>query len=274
MKLLNLGCGNRYHKSWTNIDFYSANESVLSHDLTQGIPFDNDTFDVVYHSHVLEHFSKTGAAAFLKECFRVLKPNGIIRIAVPDLESIARIYLQQLESAYNREAGAEANYDWIVLEMYDQTVRNRRGGDMADYIFQGNLANESFVYARHGLEAKNLRKEFLNAKDQNKHQNTTDSLYNRVFNFGAYKRKLIKLLLGKEYISYEIGKFRMSGEIHQWMYDRFSLSRLLLQTGFKNPVKMTAFSSSFPEWNTFELESKEGEIFKPDSLYMEAFKIN
>ncbi|MFN9648236.1 MAG: methyltransferase domain-containing protein, partial [Pseudanabaena sp.] len=59
MKLLNLGCGHRFHSAWTNIDFRSNNENVIAHNLLKGIPFPDQSFDVIYHSHVLEHFSRS-----------------------------------------------------------------------------------------------------------------------------------------------------------------------------------------------------------------------
>ena len=84
MKLLNLGCGARFHSDWTNVDFVSTVKNVLAHNLRMGIPFSNETYDVVYHSNVIEHFSKEEAPNFMGECYRVLKRNGIIRIAFPD----------------------------------------------------------------------------------------------------------------------------------------------------------------------------------------------
>jgi predicted SAM-dependent methyltransferase len=93
MKLLNLGCGNRYHPDWTNVNFTSTGDGVIAHNLTQGIPFPDNYFDVVYHSHVLEHFPKAQAEDFIKDCYRVLCPQGILRVVVPDLEEIARTYL-------------------------------------------------------------------------------------------------------------------------------------------------------------------------------------
>ncbi len=57
--------------------------------MRQGIPFPDRSFDVVYHSHVLEHLSKSEASKFLKECSRVLRPQGVLRVVVPDLEEIA-----------------------------------------------------------------------------------------------------------------------------------------------------------------------------------------
>ena len=113
-KFLNLGCGSRFHSSWTNIDFNSTGGGVIAYNLTRGIPFPNASFDVVYHSHLLEHLPRDSAEGFICECHRVLKMNGVLRVAVPDLEIIARTYLKALERAL---AGSEewiANYEWIM----------------------------------------------------------------------------------------------------------------------------------------------------------------
>jgi predicted SAM-dependent methyltransferase len=84
MNYLNLGCGKRYHCNWTNVDFTAIGEDVIGHNLLNGIPFKDESFDAIYHSHVLEHFSKNDGLAFIRECFRVIRIGGVIRIAVPD----------------------------------------------------------------------------------------------------------------------------------------------------------------------------------------------
>lgn len=121
---LNLGCGAKFHKDWTNVDFVSTGENVIGHNLLAGVPFEANRFDVVYHSHVLEHFPKDKAVEFIKECHRVLKKGGIIRVAIPDLEQIARNYLKYLEESLNKTPKAAEKYEWSLLEMYDQVVRN------------------------------------------------------------------------------------------------------------------------------------------------------
>ena len=138
MKNLNLGCGYNYVVSseWTNLDFISTGEGVMAHNLLSGIPFESESFDLVYHSHLLEHFTKEDGEKLIAECFRVLRPGGILRIAVPDLESIVKNYLNVLESGLNKPGDEmiRANYDWIILELYDQTVRTKSGGNMAKYL--------------------------------------------------------------------------------------------------------------------------------------------
>lgn len=68
------------------------------------------------------------------------------------------------------------------------------------------------------------------------------------------------------------GLFRQTGEIHRWMYDRFSLRRLLEKTGFINVRVCRADESSIPNFNSYDLDMIEGRIRKPDSLFMEGIK--
>ena len=281
-KYLNAGCGTRFHSAWTNIDFSSTSENVIACDLSKGIPFPDNFFDIVYHSHLLEHFSKQDSESFIKECYRVLHPKGVLRVVVPDLEQLARIYLLALEQAIAGNEEWAANYEWILLEMYDQTVRNHPQGEMGTYFFRKHIPNEEFVLKRCGIEAKNLRETAC----QYQHQHPTEStsigdrpkhllkgIY-RFLRYPSYRRELLlKSFLNKEYSALQIGRFRQSGEVHQWMYDRYSLAFLLEQRGFKNIVQRTATESYVPNWSSFNLDTEsDGMVYKPDSLFMEAIK--
>lgn len=281
MKLLNLGCGYRYNKEWTNVDFVSTGPGVQAHNLLQGIPFADNTFDAVYHSHVLEHFTRTDAGTFIKECYRVLKPGGIIRIAIPDLEKIATLYLQKLNAALQGDAHASKDYDWIMLEMYDQTVRTKSGGDMMAYLQQDVIPNEAFVFERLGEEARHARTQFLSERGRPappRAESGTNYL-SKLFSPSVYVNQLKKLLFKKELeaikkqeVLLKLGAFRLGGEIHQWMYDRYSLNKLLTETGFHGFKVKSAFESNIPDWSKYELESKNGIVYKPDSLFVEAVK--
>src|SRR5690606_16778965 len=56
--------------------------------ITDRFSFSDNSIDVVYSSHTIEHLSYDEASFVFKESYRVLRPNGLIRIVVPDLESI------------------------------------------------------------------------------------------------------------------------------------------------------------------------------------------
>jgi predicted SAM-dependent methyltransferase len=66
--------------------------------------FETGTFGEVYASHVLEHFDfKDELHATLKEWHRVLIPGGLLRVSVPDMDTLARLFLdRQLLSVEDR----------------------------------------------------------------------------------------------------------------------------------------------------------------------------
>lgn len=215
LNYLNVGCGNKYHKDWVNVDMHSNGPDVISCNLLKGIPFPDETFEVLYHSQVLEHFPKEKAFDFIKECHRVLKKNGIIRIVVPDLENIVDEYKKYLnENLENPTALTEANYDWIMLEMYDQTVRNYGGGQMGKYLQQEKLVNEQYVIDRIGYfdrTSPNLRTFKSIIKDAFKGGNNGVGpivFLKKVL--GYAKRKIINLFLSEKY---KLGSFRLGGNL-------------------------------------------------------------
>ncbi len=276
-RLINLGCGARFHQDWTNLDFNPINSSVKQCDLREGIPYPDQYFDVVYHSHILEHFPKLMGVHLLTECHRVLKRDGIIRIAVPDLEKIATLYLQALELALQGEHQWSRRYDWILLEMYDQTVRERSGGEMASYLSQEIVPEEKFIISRLGVEAaKFIQKDKSETQPINKARDKW-KWFRRMRRFiqssSELREWLLSRLLKDEYELLNIGRFRRSGEIHQWMYDRFSLSKLLLEAGFTQIKVVGPVESRILNWSNYCLDTEQdGSVSKPDSLFIEAIK--
>lgn len=85
-KKLQLGAGADYIDGWLGTDLFPKSERVLYLDATKPFPFGDNTFDYVYSEHMIEHISWQKALLMLRECRRVLRPGGIIRIATPDLE--------------------------------------------------------------------------------------------------------------------------------------------------------------------------------------------
>ena len=261
LKYLNVGCGNHFHKDWTNIDFNSYSEHVIAHNLLKGIPIEDESFEVIYHSHVLEHFFKKDAEFFIKECYRVLKKGGIIRICIPDLENLVKTYLDCLNKC-NEENKEYANYEWIMLELYDQSIRTFPGGGMFDF-FKKDLSNEDFVRSRIGSEVDSIKTACNNSVPQNKQKK---------YKFKYWKNKIREWLIGEDFKYIELGKFRSQGEIRQWMYDRFSIKNLLESCGFKNIEFKVYNESSIPDWNSFGLDILNNQERRPNSLYVEAQK--
>lgn len=105
-------------------------KNVLVHDLRKGIPFPNNSSDLVYHSHVLEHIDRENVGKFLTEIFRVLKPGGILRICVPDLWQLVQEYTNTYYHASSDSAGRAAmvRHEQSISEMFEQCVRREAAG--------------------------------------------------------------------------------------------------------------------------------------------------
>ena len=204
-----------------------------------------------------------------------------MRVVIPDLERIAKVYLQALERALNGDEEWKHNYEWILLELYDQTVRECSGGEMAVYLRQKDIPNLEFVMERAGMEAHQIVEKARQKRVQNSYQTSRRSLPLRLFhlafrvvpNLARFREQLIQLILGNEYELLKLGRFRQEGEIHLWMYDRYSLANILIKAGFQNPQVKGPEQSNIPGWKDYHLDSEpDGRVYKPDTLYMEAFK--
>jgi predicted SAM-dependent methyltransferase len=270
IELLNLGCGNRFHRDWVNVDFVSNDALVREYDLRRGIPYSDNRFNGVYHSHVLEHFTKEQGSYFIKECYRVLKPEGIVRVVVPDLEQIARNYLDALRNVTEDSTNLNsAAYEWSVAELLDQIVRESSGGEIKKIWSQETIINEQQIISRVGHEFISFRENYLH--DMQSH---TSVAKNSIVH--SLKRRVRNLLMRCLKVSHEdlqTSRFKNCGECHKWMYDRHSLKALLISCGFKEVDIKTAWESGMPNWSSYlSLDVEDGVLRKPDSLYMEAIK--
>ena len=212
-KRINIGCGRSPTPGWINFDnsqsiniasspikyfvlrklgFLSPQqienikwlkENKISYaDASKKLPFNKNEISCIYSSHMLEHLSKKSAQIFLKECLRVLKPNGVLRLVLPDLRQLVESYIKNgdaetfLEKSYLGTPSAETLQDKLKI------------------IFQGY---------RH----------------------------------------------------------------HQWMYDAQSLSKIVLENGFKKVVEQKAGVTCIDNYGELNLYERSEESF-----IIEAFK--
>ena len=90
--LLHLGCGPIDARGFINVDLQPLPHV---HHVSGAYPLDtfpSECADLVYASHILEHFSWVNTLDVLKEWRRVLKPGGVLRLGVPDLPTLLSIY--------------------------------------------------------------------------------------------------------------------------------------------------------------------------------------
>lgn len=90
--LIHLGCGEINSPEFINIDCRPAPHVHYVCDVTDLSIFPNNYADLVYASHILEHIHRDQLRKTLREWWRILKPNAILRLSVPDFGVIISIY--------------------------------------------------------------------------------------------------------------------------------------------------------------------------------------
>lgn len=93
---LNLGSGNRPLRGYINIDLHSPLSNVCFN-LTNKLPFSDNSIDEIYARHLIEHFTRLEWQAVKKDWYRVLKPGGLLIIECPDIERCVKRFLDNSE---------------------------------------------------------------------------------------------------------------------------------------------------------------------------------
>jgi predicted SAM-dependent methyltransferase len=78
---IQFGSGSNILEGWLNLQESNG-------DITKPLPFKNDSVDHVFTEHCVEHTTPLQGFRFFKECHRILKPNGVLRVIVPDVKNI------------------------------------------------------------------------------------------------------------------------------------------------------------------------------------------
>ena len=94
MKKLHIGCGDRYIPGFIHIDVRKLPHVDYVVPADKLDMFDGNSVDLIYACHALEHFGRNHIEDVLKEWYRVLKPSGILRVAIPDFEKLVEVYLK------------------------------------------------------------------------------------------------------------------------------------------------------------------------------------
>jgi ubiquinone/menaquinone biosynthesis C-methylase UbiE len=107
---VNLGSGPaRKENGVVNVDVYPFAGVDIVHDIEKDLPFESNSIDSIYSSHSLEHCSHYKVDDILKECHRILKPGGSLRLIVPDVIDAMKRFLEVEDS---ERWGWRAEYIW------------------------------------------------------------------------------------------------------------------------------------------------------------------
>ena len=110
---LHLGAGKRNIPGFINVDLSNYKHIHFKRNVSNLKNFKTNSVDYIYASHVLEYFDYNEAYKVLKEWKRVLKPNGILRISIPDFNSLLKVYRKT------------KNIDKIIGPLYGKTKQKK-----------------------------------------------------------------------------------------------------------------------------------------------------
>jgi predicted SAM-dependent methyltransferase len=139
VRKLQLGTGPNLLPGWLNTDllpdtYPEHRHQIVFLDATKPFPLDSMTFDYVFSEHQIEHVTEPDARSMVKECFRILRPGGRVRIATPDLSAILTLYEDPLDEAKRHYI------DWVL----GRFLPNVRAGNKRCYVI-----NQMFMAYKH-----------------------------------------------------------------------------------------------------------------------------
>lgn len=100
IRRLHWGCGSRRPDGWINSDRKEGPGIDISCDILNGLPLDTGSIDYAVSIHALQEESYPDLVPVLKELRRVLRPNGVLRLGLPDLDRTIQAYLRKDSSSF------------------------------------------------------------------------------------------------------------------------------------------------------------------------------
>jgi predicted SAM-dependent methyltransferase len=164
---LHIGCGKVHIPGWVNVDRDPASEIVdVSWDLRHPLPIHDCTVEYIFHEHFMEHLTVEEGLALSRECLRMLKPGGILRVGMPDLAEVVRQYAENdwrlpwmkkygYEHIQTRAENINISFrEWEHKWLYDREELHRRLREAGFETIRDAVRKESTVDALRGLETR------------------------------------------------------------------------------------------------------------------------
>lgn len=163
---LNLGSGRSRIEGWLNVDVPPAD---LEMHLNWGLPFAEGVAQYVYLSHVLEHFYKREALELLRDAHRALRPGGVARVVVPDIEKCMRAYVQNDEGYFETRRRLWSRSSQSAATSLELVLKNV-GAGVKPGSFWGHKHGYDFETLSHVLRQAGFtsveRSEYMESKQQ------------------------------------------------------------------------------------------------------------
>jgi len=149
---INLGSGHWKLEDWVNVDIDRESQPDVCANLAGGLPFASGVASLMHTEDFIDQLALEDAAAFLRECHRILMPGGVLRVLTPDMRKLAQLYLndpQQLKTLWKKFVGLPLSLD-TAGEVFNLGMR------FAGHTFLYDEESFKALASRCGFEARRV----------------------------------------------------------------------------------------------------------------------
>jgi len=163
--LLHIGCGKINAPEFINIDAQPLpHVHIVTDDITSLGDFDDESVDLVYMCHILEHIKRDGLIEVLTEIRRVLKKGGVLRISVPDFDRLIEVYNasgKNIDSIHLQLMGGQDHAYNFHYSVFNHTGLSNLLGKVG---FRNVVPWDPYNCQYHNFKDKAMRKLTVNGK--------------------------------------------------------------------------------------------------------------
>lgn len=175
-KKIQVGCSINVLRDWFNVDIIPFYKGSFLMDATKKFPISDNTFDYVFSEHMIEHIDYVQGWHMLRECHRILKPNGKIRIATPDLKKLVDLYNQD-------KSDQQKEYINSVMQTWRPEIDSNAEGYVVNVVFG---FEHKFIYDQSTLELALQEAGFTNIRLMNPRKTQFDEFLDVDLHVGDY----------------------------------------------------------------------------------------
>jgi predicted SAM-dependent methyltransferase len=142
---LHLGCAYTVLPAWVNVDLFGRVPADVSLDVTRPLPFRDASIEAIFTEHMVEHLTYEEAFRLARECARVLRTGGVLRVVVPDFARYARSYFCDDDMIDRMQTGRLTRLVGLASTVYGSSHRSIWDAETLIAVLEraGFAANES-----------------------------------------------------------------------------------------------------------------------------------
>ena len=152
VKKINIGGGEWRKNGWENLDIifdYKLEDELLK-------PFFDNSIDYIYTSHCIEHLNFDTSSILLNDVYKKLKKGGVLRIVVPDVDKLLKIYDKYKDNSnykfYNDKTRGHYTLKDSILELFGFNLENNRFLDKSMHLSFYSLSSLQLLLISSGFK--------------------------------------------------------------------------------------------------------------------------